>query len=53
MKRFRFGLVEWAWRSLTYFEVQPLRRRPEPVLVQEVNVAPSVVVVSSEAKESV
>lgn len=24
--RFRFGPVEWLWRSLTYFELQPLRR---------------------------
>jgi uncharacterized protein len=24
LKRFRFGPVEWLWRSLTYFKVQPL-----------------------------
>ena len=26
LERFRFGPFEWAWRSLTYREVQPLRR---------------------------
>ena len=25
LKRFRFGPLEWAWRSLTYFRRQPLR----------------------------
>ncbi len=25
MKRFRFGPVEWLWRSLTYLKVQPMR----------------------------
>ena len=30
LRRFRFGPVEWAWRSLTYGERQPLRRAPEP-----------------------
>lgn len=27
LKRFRFGPAEWAWRSLTYLELQPFRRR--------------------------
>ncbi len=26
LARFRFGPVEWAWRSLTYWQLQPLRR---------------------------
>lgn len=26
MKRFRFGLMEWVWRSLTYWQIQPIRR---------------------------
>jgi uncharacterized protein len=26
MRRFRFGLMEWLWRSLTYGQAQPLRR---------------------------
>lgn len=26
MRRFRFGLVEWLWRSLTYGKAQPLLR---------------------------
>lgn len=25
MKQFRFGPAEWAWRSLTYWKVQPLK----------------------------
>ncbi|MBI3210990.1 MAG: DUF418 domain-containing protein [Candidatus Solibacter usitatus] len=27
LSRFRFGPVEWAWRSLTYWERQPLRSK--------------------------
>ena len=27
MSRFRFGPLEWMWRSATYLRVQPLRRR--------------------------
>lgn len=26
LKYFRFGPVEWVWRSLTYWKVQPMRR---------------------------
>lgn len=26
MKRFRYGLTEWLWRSLTYLKRQPIRR---------------------------
>jgi uncharacterized protein len=26
MERFRYGLFEWVWRSLTYWKVLPLRR---------------------------
>jgi len=29
-KRFRFGPVEWMWRSLTYLDWQPLRLRNDP-----------------------
>jgi uncharacterized protein len=29
-RRFRFGPMEWMWRSLTYLEWQPLRLRNEP-----------------------
>ena len=28
MKRYRFGPMEWLWRSLTYWQRQPLRRPP-------------------------
>ena len=38
LARFRFGPVEWAWRSLTYGKAQPLRRStsdspPSPLAV--------------------
>jgi uncharacterized protein len=26
LRRFRFGPLEWLWRSLTYWRRQPLRR---------------------------
>jgi uncharacterized protein len=26
LRRFRFGPAEWVWRSLTYWEMQPMRR---------------------------
>ena len=29
LKRFRFGPAEWLWRSLTYWQLQPMRRVPE------------------------
>ncbi len=31
LARFRFGPLEWLWRTLTYLRVQPMRR-PDPVL---------------------
>jgi uncharacterized protein len=27
LRHFQFGPVEWLWRSLTYFKVQPLKKR--------------------------
>ena len=27
LRHFRFGPLEWLWRSLTYAEIQPMRRR--------------------------
>jgi uncharacterized protein len=33
MKRFRFGPVEWFWRSATYLRFQPLRRVPAEAVV--------------------
>ena len=30
LSRFRFGPMEWAWRSLTYGKAQPFIRRPDP-----------------------
>ncbi len=31
LARFRFGPAEWLWRSLTYWRLQPILRRDEPV----------------------
>lgn len=30
LRHFRFGPLEWAWRSLTYWKVQSIRIGPEP-----------------------
>jgi uncharacterized protein len=30
LERFRYGPFEWLWRSLARWEVQPMRRGPEP-----------------------
>ncbi|HSN69491.1 MAG TPA: DUF418 domain-containing protein, partial [Thermoanaerobaculia bacterium] len=30
MRRFRFGPVEWVWRSLTYGRMQPMRAAATP-----------------------
>lgn len=31
LRRFHFGPLEWAWRSLTYWKLQPMRIPPRPV----------------------
>jgi uncharacterized protein len=28
LKHFRYGPLEWLWRSLTYGEIQPMKRKP-------------------------
>ncbi|MFW5653474.1 MAG: DUF418 domain-containing protein, partial [Planctomycetota bacterium] len=28
LRRFRYGPAEWLWRSMTYGELQPMRRVP-------------------------
>jgi uncharacterized protein len=33
LARFRFGPIEWVWRSLTYGKAQPMRRAPSAVPV--------------------
>jgi uncharacterized protein len=33
LSKFRFGPLEWIWRSVTKWSVQPMRIRPEPVEV--------------------
>ena len=30
LRYFKFGPVEWLWRSLTYVKLQPMRRAPKP-----------------------
>jgi uncharacterized protein len=32
MQRYRSGPVEWLWRSLTYWKLQPIRREPDSAL---------------------
>ena len=32
LARFRFGPLEWCWRSLTYWQRQPMRREAEAVV---------------------
>ena len=28
LERYRFGPVEWLWRSVSYWHIQPMRKRP-------------------------
>ena len=35
LKHYRFGPMEWAWRSLTYWKRQPFRRRTESASTTE------------------
>jgi uncharacterized protein len=30
LKHYRFGPAEWAWRSLSYWRLQPMRKAPDP-----------------------
>jgi len=32
LERFRFGPVEWLWRSLTYWRLQPMRVNTAPIM---------------------
>ena len=31
LDRFQYGPMEWVWRSLARWQVQPMRKRPEPL----------------------
>jgi uncharacterized protein len=31
LRHYRFGPFEWLWRSLTYWKLQPMRRKSEPL----------------------
>lgn len=33
LKHFQFGPLEWLWRSLTYWKLQPMRREPTGISV--------------------
>lgn len=35
MKRFRYGPAEWLWRSLTYLQIQPMRRPVNTTLLDQ------------------
>ncbi|MCC6723812.1 MAG: DUF418 domain-containing protein, partial [Saprospiraceae bacterium] len=39
LKHYQFGPLEWMWRSLTYWKIQPMRRAEKsnsiPTLVPE------------------
>lgn len=35
MKRFRYGPAEWLWRSLTYWQIQPMRRTPASAILPD------------------
>jgi uncharacterized protein len=37
LRRFQFGPIEWLWRSLTYWQLQPMRvlRRPRPATIAD------------------
>jgi uncharacterized protein len=39
LSRFRYGPLEWLWRTLTYGSLQPFRRRA-PVAVAMESLAP-------------
>jgi uncharacterized protein len=34
LRHFRFGPMEWVWRSLTYGKLQPMRMLPRVEVVQ-------------------
>jgi uncharacterized protein len=36
LRAYRFGPAEWAWRSLTYWRAQPLRRRRPAAAVEKI-----------------
>jgi uncharacterized protein len=36
LERYRYGPLEWAWRSLTHWRVEPMRRNGEVALAQAV-----------------
>jgi uncharacterized protein len=40
LDHFRFGPLEWCWRSLTYWKRQPMRLRLRPEVIELLPVAP-------------
>jgi uncharacterized protein len=35
LRFFRFGPLEWCWRSLTYWKLQPIKKQPKENLLME------------------
>lgn len=41
LRHFQFGPAEWAWRSLTYWKKQPMRKLPQPSMaIAQIDPAP-------------
>lgn len=38
LRSFRFGPMEWLWRSLTYWKLQPFRKRKTEILEEELSI---------------
>jgi uncharacterized protein len=47
MARYQYGAVEWVWRSLTYFRMQPMRRLEKDKTVEQ-PAGPAVVILNTE-----
>jgi uncharacterized protein len=47
MARYPYGAVEWVWRSLTYFRMQPMRRLEKDKTVEQ-PAGPAVVILNTE-----
>jgi len=41
LARYQFGPLEWVWRSLTYWQRQPMRLAPAPAQIEPLLDAPA------------
>lgn len=41
LARYQFGPLEWVWRSLTYWQRQPMRLAPAPAQIEPLLEAPA------------